>query len=779
MPFVIKGGEKILVSDAEALDLIRLGAAELAEGEKIRTEGGGAYAADDPVLQAGEAARVTPVSAEEEARWAEKFSREEMFGDQNLATFGEGILSGMSVSLLDPLMADYETTQRALANPYVRGGGEFVGALGPMFATGGTGAVAKAAALTPAGAVGKLGSKIAMSRTLGGGAWGSIAAATTEGAAFGAGQGVSATALSRDPFTVEALLENMWEGAKTGAAWGAAGGAVFGALAKTARGTAGKIDDSILLNRVDDKVARIEKSGLGAMDDSVIQFRQSLRAEREALEAAGKNAKQVEKLRAAESRIDDALRAAESGYQRSTVEAARPYAPDIKGLSSKAAEKVTIIEKAMIDRWRPSHALRPSEVAKNIDDFAGNTAQWYPRDLKGKAAKAAVKRRVDAFKAYADDLRTVAKQSDEPIETLSGRDIFENYSDIATAKPKPAGAGAADDAASPDVESARTRVTPRRGKDHVLHPRLHPSRIIKDAAWHIGREMGRKAVGGTGPIGRQLAASTGGVVVRDLAQAAMGRSTGLIGSILLSSKPVLGKTLKVASDVLDARIKTHAPQLPAVWKADKISDEEVDEISDSIRRMRNNPALLHDMMADKAIAADLDPEVMAMTLDQGADQFEKLSKEVPEEQEDAFGNKLRTPRYKQRELKRYIRGGMYPYQVFEDFLHGKIDMIQVRALREMHPAKHEEMSMVVYDLLRAAEGPVDKRFAKRATLFTGMPVDPLLRPEAFMEAQSLYGNKGSQGNAEMGAREGSRSVTVQSIQMTPPEPTPGQRVGNK
>ena len=173
---------------------------------------------------------------------------------------GRGVTFGLSDVALEAMGVDEEgLRERKRWNPYAATVGEIGGFVGTAIATGGTsmfarggaaaaktGMAAKIAGATPAGlafrgsmgagrAVVPVGEFIAGGTLRGAGASTGLRAVagkaipwtvqgTIEGAAYGAGQGISTLSLSGDPMTSEALWSEMKAGAWSGAKWGAAFG---------------------------------------------------------------------------------------------------------------------------------------------------------------------------------------------------------------------------------------------------------------------------------------------------------------------------------------------------------------------------------------------------------------------------------------------------------------------------------------------------------------------------------------------------------------------------
>jgi len=181
-------------------------------------------------------------------------------GQALLEGTARGVTFGLSDVVLEAMGVDEEgLRERKRWNPYAATVGEIGGFVSTVVATGGAsmfarggaaaakaGMASKVAGLTPAGlafrgsmgagrAVVPVGEAIAGGTLRGAGASTGLRAVggkaipwtvqgTIEGAAYGAGQGISTLSLSGDPMTSEALWSEMKAGAWSGAKWGAAFG---------------------------------------------------------------------------------------------------------------------------------------------------------------------------------------------------------------------------------------------------------------------------------------------------------------------------------------------------------------------------------------------------------------------------------------------------------------------------------------------------------------------------------------------------------------------------
>lgn len=164
---------------------------------------------------------------------------------QKVKTTLEGVASGLTVGLIDPLITDEDTRQRAARNSAYRIGGEIVGAMAPIILSAGAAApesatitggkiVAKMAAKTPAGAVARVGTNI-----------GGLRGAAVEGAIFGAGSSVTRAELSGDPLTAESVIAHVGAGTLLSVGAGAAAEGLIG-LGRLAKKTEAPLADTVI-----------------------------------------------------------------------------------------------------------------------------------------------------------------------------------------------------------------------------------------------------------------------------------------------------------------------------------------------------------------------------------------------------------------------------------------------------------------------------------------------------------------------------------------------------
>jgi hypothetical protein len=206
------------------------GDSPISGGGKVAVRGPGGVAGTYPADQPLPPGWRHETQAEHQDRVLEK-----KHGNSPVTAFfegaGDGLLLGGYSALAPHLGVDKENIRERRERNWSATPGQITGAVLPALLTGGTGAVATAARLTPAGLAARAGT--ATTAAVGRGGGGTIlnrAAATAaggivEGGAFGAGEGLSRVALSDDPLTATALMGEIGSSALFG---GALGGAIGG-----------------------------------------------------------------------------------------------------------------------------------------------------------------------------------------------------------------------------------------------------------------------------------------------------------------------------------------------------------------------------------------------------------------------------------------------------------------------------------------------------------------------------------------------------------------------
>lgn len=194
-----------------------------------------------------------PETGEQNVARSKAEAAEDYYSDQKLETFLEGAGAGLTFGASDYIFGDDETKNRARYNPGTRIGAEILGAVAPLFMTGGTGAAIEAEGLAKvagraveeAGALGKaakvaptaLLSEAARALAPGKGLTSAVTRGAIEGGVYGGTMAADHAYLDGDPITAEGVLHGIGLGAITGGALSALGHGIeaAGKAAKAAK----------------------------------------------------------------------------------------------------------------------------------------------------------------------------------------------------------------------------------------------------------------------------------------------------------------------------------------------------------------------------------------------------------------------------------------------------------------------------------------------------------------------------------------------------------------
>lgn len=262
------------VADDKLSEMAQSGALRAAPGSRVHmldSSGRPVTVPAEEVAQAFEAGFSPELSSAVEAR-----HRQKEFGTlgQKAATAAEGAARGLTFGLSDVALTGLggegyrqDALARREVNPGTAIGGEVVGALAPLIASGGASAEASLAsrAIT---AVPRAATRVARAalpfagetraaRMMVRAAQGAMTGAL-EGALYGAGSAAGQAALKGDEITAEKVLSGAGHGSLIGSLLGAAGGALGGSLERVG---AQQGDDLLLRTKLDKLETSLRKKG--------------------------------------------------------------------------------------------------------------------------------------------------------------------------------------------------------------------------------------------------------------------------------------------------------------------------------------------------------------------------------------------------------------------------------------------------------------------------------------------------------------------------------------
>jgi len=346
-----------------------------------------------------------------------------------------GAARGLSLGLSDVALAAAGRGENVRGikeeNPTISTVAELISGVAPALLTGGTSALARGAAYTPAGAVARAGLGAGQAIRAGGGAGRAVAGVAAggaiEGAAQGAGSYISDVALGDKNLSAEGFLGAMGEGAL----WGGAAGGVFG-LGEQAIARARKLFPGHEITR--EAAREGERTAERLIDEAVrdgeqmsSQAREAVRQRREALMAMDLEARQAinaAKVRAAEEQAAAAAR----------VAGARATAAETK---AQAAARAAEARAASVEAKAQSVIDRADAAAWKADAQAANVGKGGRKARAAMQPKGEISPVVDDAAAAVDDVAAKVDEVTPPPNPSQDVRAIEDAMDAAAAKYDP------------------------------------------------------------------------------------------------------------------------------------------------------------------------------------------------------------------------------------------------------------------------------------------------------------------------------------------------------
>jgi hypothetical protein len=419
-----KTGKLVDVADEDASSGLQSGAFALTKGQSVPVTSPDGTIGTVPSEQLADAlGSGFQLSTEGAVRQKELASRHSGLGEV-VKTGLEGAASGLTFGGSDyaarklaPEYAD-QMAERKEYLPTVRMGGEVAGAVAPMLLSGGTGAVAKGAALAPTSLVGKAGALAARGAEAVVGTEGTsllaraaqraipmAAQGAVEGAAYGAGQVVSENALGGKEITAEKLLA----GAEHGMFLGGAVGGGLGVATEVGKAVAQKA---------------FKFAGEGSLSTWLkdISDQQTIRALGGTQRDIGRLGRTAE---ASEKRIGEIAETVRTATLDDGTKVFKPFSN-----ASELADKLVVAEKEAgtrlskaVDRIEEITLANP-EAKPNLGQFLKRVDDEVLAELKASAIPE-VRQRADVVERAIKDLRP------KPVEALELGPKFKPTDDVA------------------------------------------------------------------------------------------------------------------------------------------------------------------------------------------------------------------------------------------------------------------------------------------------------------------------------------------------------------
>lgn len=638
---------------------------------------------------------------------------EKQYGDSPIQAGIEGAARGATFGLSDLVLpalgADKEgLRERKAHNELASAIGEGAGMVGSSLLTGGgglAGSAGKAAgglaerALTREGA-GLLGRAAARAGT-------SAVRMGTEGAVYGAGQGISDVALSKDPMSAEAIIGDIGQHILFGAGAGAVGGAGL-SVAGSALGVAADKAGKAIARATSKLHAELEAGTEGMLSTTDDALRAEVMAmPRPALEAAAK----------AEAEALQAARLVEG----------KALAKDIEAFHYDTRNELFKLRQQLPDKGLIGDAIKPTKLIKNIVGDLESLAEEPTLALK--------------------PLRRLEQQLGKMQEFLPEASLKPVMDRVATLKDRIVELSG--DVASPRLEAFTERMA-------MLDRPAAKTPILDAAAQSVGAAAG-------GAIGKLT-----GIPYAGMAGAWLGKEFGEVLKPLM--KRVLGSFVEHAGGIEDGvtkfltRLGTPSSALDAVERLAGASavagasswERATRAVTDAAANIQQTDGHLTQQLAGLAQVA---PQTAAQVKQGMIAKIQFLASKVPKQLGGAFGflPPSDTERYT---FARYAAAAEDPLRVVKELRAGMVMPETVETAQTLYPVHLEKIKTAIAAQLAdpAVRARVPYSMRIEIGMILGPQVDPTLDPSfiALMQQPTVPSLKPPGGGA--GQPEGATSA---------------------
>lgn len=745
--------------------------------------------------------------------------RESLYGGAQGAAIAStaGVLRGATLGGTDVLARALGGEDSAIAlsgyrdlHPGLSFGSELAGAIIPAFFSGG-----ESLPVSLAGRAGR-----AVAEGFGGGIGGAIAGGLTEGAVFGAGQGVSELALDDRPLTVEhvgsTLSSHMLYGAAFGGALGGAGKAMETGLQK-ARGAVQEFAarqaaarELVSTGAIEGDLAGLDAKGLRAARET----------ELDRLAADHAQARVVARSAA----VDDAV------AYRQTVKDADPWAAvsdaegtaplyrasktlrnamdDVKGLRDNPApllKPLRVEEQALEGAIanREAIATKLEQVNQKIalelgEDLATLPSRATTVDLEGKAARRYASF-ADVKLAKGGSLSVPRDEAQGFLEAIQRGDVSGQGQQALAKLPELLEQNRAlqikiKEAAAPlkpRGELASERLAAIENAQDVLRaPRTEPSLGTKLLS-HVGYGAAAGLLGHIPVVGHALGAIVGSKVA-DAIAGAMGKVGGAAAEASKRAASAVTSFLDVASkgaaraplatQVLtglrygqpDQKSDAQARDLPGVFKSRTDEIKRQVHIAQDGSFQMTTPA--REVMAKNFDGIRVKDPILADRLESyAARKIAWLASQIPR-MPDAFASSLgpvkwQPPDLEMRAFARKCAAAEDPMGVLERVASGHVTPEDVLTMINVHPEIRNQYIADVSANIATLRKTLPYSRKLSMSIFTGVPIDPAMHPAVLPVLQDQFAS-------EPGSMGGTQAPKPQpqygSLKKSPDAPTPAQ-----
>lgn len=778
-------GQLIEVPEEQAAAGLQSGALALKKGEKVPVFSPDGTIGTVPAEQLGDAlGSGFTLSTKQEVRRAELAEKHKGIGEI-AKTVGEGLASGATFGASDYLISQSGEENRIAAaerkelNPGIRTASEIAGAVAPMLFSGGSGTVAKGAALAPTSLVGRAGAAAARATEgivgteatslLGRVAQKAIPMAVQgglEGAAYGAGQTVSENALGGQDITAEKLLAGAEHGMFLGAGVGAGVG-TLGVLGKAAADKAFKFANESSLKDWFQEIA--DKSTLKAVgaDQSQLQ-----RLGHSAEEIQGRVSDIAETVRTAKLNNGErvfkpfktatelgenlAKAEAEAGTRLSKVidkiDDATHAIPDAKPDFVSALNRV---ETEVAGPLRVANVPQLTEQANLIDKTLGK--------IKDKVQATEAMGTLDkSYKIGFKEGREIIKDLDaaiydtkatsvglpglpnprlQKLEQVRGiiNDELEKAADRAaqlTGDEALAGAYQAEKRVWRDLHQAKQM-------SEKWEVRDFGNRWMSPTDYMGAMQGGMAALGsGLGGLGAMASSALGGVahnIIRERGQSVVAHVADRIANLNAISQVTAGVDQKIAAGVA----KTLRSELSrvAVQVSESPRQRAFDKVVDKVASVASDPEKTNELVAQKiGPLATHAPGIAAASANLISGDMKYVADSMPSsvKNKQMVAGKTRVPTAEIHRVERMIRAIEAPLTILPDIKQGRLTASAAQAVRDRRPEIVNQIKTEVATQLASSQQQPSFRVRQQLSTLLGSPVDFETSPEFKRSIQQIY-----------------------------------------
>jgi hypothetical protein len=223
--------------------------------------------------------------------------------------------------------------------------------------------------------------------------------------------------------------------------------------------------------------------------------------------------------------------------------------------------------------------------------------------------------------------------------------------------------------------------------------------------------------------------------------------------------------MMTANMLLDKKIETKTKEIfdKKRIEPEKITPEEIKTVEKTVQDIRVRPESIIDM--DQSFT-ELMPDQTANVSASLASVSSYLAKIVPTNEKGMLGNDLPPNQFEVARFNKAVRIAVNPTDLFASVQNGSVTQQDVEALQSMYPALYQKMVNKVTDQL--IDAVAEKKSIPYQTkigisIFTALPIDATLTPEAIRANQKVAPMAAQNANGIGGAAQGISSNKLKTI----------------